>query len=55
MSVSGVENGGNTDLSRPWWVAAQFAEDDVTDVICVLTLFVVLLGRLRRRGRHFPT
>ena len=55
MSVSGVENGGNTDLSRPWWVAAQFAEDDVTDVVRVLGLFVLLLGRLRRRGRHFPT
>ena len=55
MSVRGVENGGNTDLSRPWWVAAQFAEDDVTDVISMLGLFVVLLGRLRGRGRHFPS
>jgi hypothetical protein len=55
MSASGVENGGNTDLSRPWRVAAQLAEDDVADVIYVLGLLLVLLGRLGRRGRHFPT
>jgi len=54
MSASGVENGGNTDLSRPWRVAAQLAEDDVTDVVCLLGLLLVFLGRLGRCSGHFP-